>query len=104
MPLRICISKEDTISNMYIDNKFEPLNNKLEGRSSNLNTIVQEEHVPEIERQIRVVNERACSTWNTLSFACMPHVMLVELLLQVVMCLNTIPLSSGVSTTQRDGV
>ena len=41
---------------MYNDNKFEPLNNKLKGWSINLNTAVQEEHVPEIERQICVVN------------------------------------------------
>ena len=64
------------ISTMYMDSDFEPLNNKLKDRSINLNTTAQEKHVPEIERQIRVIKKRACSTWNTLPFAHMPNVMI----------------------------
>ena len=59
-----------------MDNEFEPLTNKLKGQIINLNTTAQEEHVPEIEQKIRVVKEHARSTWNTLPFARMPHVML----------------------------
>ena len=53
--------------------------------------------MPAIKRQIHVVKERARSTWNNFPFARMSHVMIVEVLRQVVMWLNAFPVNSGVS-------
>jgi hypothetical protein len=57
------------------------------------------EHVPEIERQIRVIKERAREIRSTLPFKRMPNRMIVELIKFVVLWLNDFPPSSGISKT-----
>ena len=71
----------------------------MKGVEINLNTTAADEHVPEIERHTRVVKECARSVWNTLPFDHMPHVIILELMRQVVMWLNDFPVASGVSNT-----
>jgi hypothetical protein len=64
-----------------------------------LNTTATIEHVPEIERQIRVIKERARAIRSTLPFKRMPNRMIVELINFVVLWLNAFPPSSGISKT-----
>jgi hypothetical protein len=64
-----------------------------------LNTMVTSEHVPEIERQIRLVKERARAIWSTLPFKRISNRMIVELINFVVLWLNAFPPLSGVSKT-----
>ena len=95
----IYLEQGHAVSTMFMDNEFAPLANDMKGVQINLNTTAAREHVPEIERQIRVVKERGRSTYNTLPFSRVPSVMIVELMRQAVMWLNAFPVSSGVSDT-----
>ena len=45
------------ISTMCMDNEFEPLSLDVKGVKINLNTTAADEHVPEIERQMRFLKE-----------------------------------------------
>jgi hypothetical protein len=60
-----------------------------------LNTTAASERVPEIERQIRVIKERARAIVSTLPFKNLPSRMIIELIHFVVLCLNAFPPSSG---------
>ena len=44
--------------NAFMDGQFEPLRGNLAELGITLNTASNDEHVPEIERQIRTVKER----------------------------------------------
>ena len=84
---------------LLIDNEFAPLANDMKGVQINLNTTAAREHVPAIERQIRVVKDRGRSAYNTLPFERVPSVMIVELIRQAIMWLNALPVSSGLPDT-----
>jgi len=43
-----------------------------------LNTIARDENIPEVERYIHTINERACATISTLPFEKYPHHLIVE--------------------------
>ena len=45
------------IATLFMDNEFEVLKPKLDAMSITLNTTATNDHVPEIERQIRVIKE-----------------------------------------------
>ena len=49
-----------------MDNEFEVLRNTLQDEGLTLNTTTANEHVPQLEIQIKVVKERICSTCNWL--------------------------------------
>jgi hypothetical protein len=85
------------IQTALMDREFECLRDDIRGVV--LNTTATSEHVPEIERQIRVVKERARAIWSTLPFNAIPNRMIVELVICVVLWLNAFPPSSGVSKT-----
>jgi hypothetical protein len=57
------------------------------------------EHVPEIERRIRVVKERCLATRHSLPFERIPKLMMIHILLNVVKLLNFFPTKGGVSDT-----
>jgi hypothetical protein len=86
-----------TIQTALMDREFECLRDDLRGVT--LNTTAASEHVPEIERQIRVIKERARAIWSTLPFNRVPNRMIVELINFVVLWLNDFPPSSGISQT-----
>ena len=48
-------NKNIIITTLYMDNDFEVLRNALRDKGINLNTTADDEHVPQIERQIKVV-------------------------------------------------
>ncbi len=64
-----------------------------------VNTTATKEHVPEVERRIRLIKERGRGILNTLLFKKMPQIMLIELIYHVVLWLNAFPTKSGVSET-----
>jgi hypothetical protein len=80
-----------------MDNEFEKLRPLVPG--ININTTAAKEHVPEIERRIRVIKERGRALLNTLPFNQMPQVILIELIYHVVLWLNAFPSKSGISET-----
>jgi hypothetical protein len=56
------------LDHMLMDGQFEPLWAELADLSITLNTVSNDEHVPDIERNIRTTKERARCVYNTLPF------------------------------------
>jgi hypothetical protein len=65
----------------------------------NLNTTAASEHVPDVERKIRVLKERARALRSTLPFKIIPGRIIIEMLANVVPWINAFLQSSGVSKT-----
>ena len=86
-----------TVGTVLMDNEFEKLRNLVPVLA--VNTTAAKEHVPEVERRIRLIKERSRGILNTLPFKKMPQNMLVELIYHVVLWLNAFPTKSGVSET-----
>ena len=61
------------IRNAFMDGQFEPLRGNLAELGIMLNTASNDEHVPEIERQICTVKERTRAIYCTLPFQKMPR-------------------------------
>jgi hypothetical protein len=80
-----------------MDREFEPIRSQIHGTI--LNTTAASEHVPEIERQIRAIKERARAIVSALPFKNLLSRMIIELIHFVVLWLNAFPSSSGVSNT-----
>jgi hypothetical protein len=57
----------------------------------NVNITAKEEHVPEIERQHRVIKERARAIIQTLPYKSMPKKMRIALIQNIIFWLNNIP-------------
>ena len=78
------------------DYEFEAMRGDLMDGGVHLNAAAKDEHVPEIERSIRVVKERARSVYNTLPFSRIPFLMLAELVYSVTFWLNCFPPDRGI--------
>jgi hypothetical protein len=63
------------------------------------NFCAQDEHVPEIERYVRTVKDRARSAYNSLPFAYIPRLMVIRLISNAVFWLNAFPRPNGVANT-----
>ena len=80
------------------DNEFEPLRvGLLDLGGIELNTCANDEHVPEIERYIRTVKDRARCVYNSVPFRKMPSRMTVEMIMASVFWLNMFPATDGIS-------
>jgi hypothetical protein len=86
-------------STALMDREFECIRLQLLSHGVNLNTTATSDHVPDIERQIRFIKERARALHITLPFTSIPGRMIIELLAHVVLWINAFPPSSGVSKT-----
>ena len=76
-----------TVGTVLMDNEFESLKELIPGIV--INTTVEKEHVPEIERRIRLIKKRGRGILNTLPFRRkMPKLILIELVYHVVLWLN----------------
>ena len=82
---------------MLAEDKFEKLRNLVPILA--INTTAVKEHVPEVERKIRLIKEWGRGILNTLPFKKMPRLMLIDLVYHVVLWLNAFPTNSGVSET-----
>ncbi len=85
------------VGTVLMDNEFEKLRNLVPILA--VNTTAAKEHVPEVERRIRLIKERGRGILNTLPFKKMPQIMLIELIYHVVLWLNAFPTKSRVSET-----
>jgi hypothetical protein len=83
-----------TLRTALMDREFECLRDDIRGVT--LNTTAASEHVPNIERQICVIKERARAIRSTLPFDKIPNRIIVELVNFVVLWLNAFPPSSCV--------
>jgi hypothetical protein len=78
-----------------MDREFECLRADLP--ELNLNTTAASEHVPDVERQIRVIKERSRAIRSTLPFKSIPGRIIIELVYYAAFWINEFPPSSGVS-------
>ena len=85
------------VGTVLMDNEFEKLQNLVPILA--INTTAAKEHVPEVERKIRLIKERGRGILNTLPFKKMPRLMLIELVYHMVLWLNAFSADSGVSET-----
>ena len=85
------------VGTVLMDNEFKKLRNLVPILA--INTTAAKEHVPEVERKIRLIKERGRGILNTLPFKRMPRLMLIELIYHVVLWLNAFLAKSGVSET-----
>jgi hypothetical protein len=82
---------------VLMDNEFEKLQNLVPILV--INTTAAKEHLPEVERKIRLIKERGRGIMNTLPFKKILRLMLIELVYYVVLWLNAFPANSGVFKT-----
>jgi hypothetical protein len=80
-----------------MDNEFEALRGNLADLGIGLNETGRNEHVPQVERYIRTVKERARATYNMLPFKQVPTIMVIEMIKSSVFWLNSFPYNNGVS-------
>jgi len=87
------------ISAILMDGQFDPLRADLADMQITLNTTSNSEHVPEVERHIRTIKERAHAIYNMLPFPQLPTRMIIELVHYCTFWLNSFPTTTGVSDT-----
>ena len=63
-----------------MDGQFEPLCGDLAEMAIQLDTVSNNEHIPEIERQIRTLKEQTRAIYCTLPFQKIPHHLIIEML------------------------
>jgi hypothetical protein len=87
------------ITQMMMDSQFENLRGDLADLHIGLNTVSNNEHVPDIEQHIRTMKERTRSTWNMLPFKRMPTRLTTEMVSASTFWWNSFPPEGGVSET-----
>ncbi|KAI2499082.1 Reverse transcriptase (RNA-dependent DNA polymerase) [Fragilaria crotonensis] len=89
------------VTSLLMDGEFdvEGYRGDLSTIGITLNAVAANEHVPEIERHIRVIKERARSVVNMLPFEVIPARMIVELIYYCCFWLNSFPANGGISDT-----
>jgi hypothetical protein len=65
-------AKEDEIHMILADTEFQVLQNNIEDLGISLNIVLKDEHVPEVERQNRVIKERARAIVQMLPYKKLP--------------------------------
>jgi len=74
-----------------VDNEFQALKENLEELNVQEHVVMQNEHAPEIERQNRVIKERARGTIQKLPYRKIPKKMRIALIHYVVFWMNNTP-------------
>ena len=85
-----------TVKHVFVDIQFEGLCDRMKD-ITNINVVSKQEHVPEMERFIRVIKERARSTFAMLPFERIPKKMLVAMVSNIIFYINAFPWPQGVS-------
>ena len=84
----------------WSDNEFGPLKKRLrEEAGAELNLSARNEHVPEIERNIRLLKERLPSMLAGMPYKKIPTNFKRELILTCAAMLNVVPRDAGISNT-----
>jgi hypothetical protein len=89
------------IKTVHADGEFAPFKPLIESMPGGpmVNLASANEHVPEIERIMRVVKERCRAIRHSLPFERIPKLMTIHIVLNVVKLLNFFPIKGGVSNT-----
>ena len=87
------------VNMVHADGEFEVLHAQLAQSGAGLNVCANDEHVPEVERFIRTVKERARCMYNSVPFRRFPALLLKEMIMACVFWLNMFPPHDGVSDT-----
>ena len=82
-----------------MDGQFEPLCGDLAEMGIQLSTVSNNEHVPEIEQQIRTLKERTQAIYCTLPFRKIPRCLIIEMLYAANYWLNMFLRKGGISQT-----
>jgi len=82
------------VTTLLGDQEFEPLREFFPF----INTCGADEHVPDVERMIRTIKDRARSAHSLLPFRSLPRLIVVRLIGNAVLWLNAFPNANGVST------
>ena len=82
-----------------MDGQFEPLRRDLAEMGIQLNTFSNDEHVPEIEHQIRTLKEQTRAIYCTLPFRKVPRHLIIEMIYAANYWLNMFPCKGGISQT-----
>ena len=91
-------NKNIFIKTLYMDNKFEVLWDYPRDKGLTLNTFHLKK-LPQIERQIKVVRERFCSTWYSLPYQKHPNRMIYRMVENTVFWINALPTNREMSCT-----
>jgi hypothetical protein len=92
-----CSRRGFDVTAVHADPEFEPLQAAF--GQLQFNFCAQNEHVPEIERFIRTVKDRARSGYNNLPFSRIPRLIIIRLVSNAVFWLNAFPHKDGASST-----
>ena len=84
---------------LITDDEFKPLKTDLLGIGIVLNSSSANEHVPEVERNIRLIKERIRAAMADLPYKILPNLMKKALLKLQVQWLNMLPRGNGISPT-----
>ena len=89
------------IRTLHVDGEFAPLQVLIQEMPGGVlvNLLSSSEHVPDIERQIRVAKESIRSISHILPFNKVLKLFLTHLLFQVIKMLNHFPVKGGISDT-----
>ncbi len=89
------------ITTVHADGKFAPLKVLIESLPGGpmVNLASPNEHVPEIERRIRVVKEWSRAARHSLPFQCIPKLLMIHIVLNAVKMLNFFPTKGRISDT-----
>ena len=87
-----------TISKIYCDGEFKSMMDLVSDELGvEMNYANPDEHVPEIERSIRVIKERFRTAYYRLPYKTIPKTMIRHLAMKVTSDLNLFPTKNGVS-------
>ena len=67
----------------------------------NISTDYKSEHVPELNQHIRLLNKHICACHHTLPLKYISKTILVDMVNNVLLCLNDFPFKVGVSNIVR---
>ena len=85
------------VTTELMDREFVLMSTALLNMGVSLNTASASEHVPEIERQQRVIKERARACHNSLPFKMILKIMITEMIYNCVLWINAFHPKGGVS-------
>ena len=91
--------REFTIETISMDNQFNPLRGSIEGWGITVNFVSRDEHVPEIERFIRTLKERARGVQSSVPFKKFPALLTRGMVESQLFWWNAVQKASGVSAT-----
>ena len=85
------------VEHALLDQEFVRLRTELLNMGVHANFATRNKHVPEIERQHRVIKERALACRSTLPFVVLPKLLLIKMANNYALCINMFPPRGGIS-------